>query len=103
MTSQTRPRPRARKKRTPHRMTAHVGYQPAGLNLHGRKVAERYHAIADQAATVGSITRYPGDALCGAPGPWADSPQGLFAPLVTCRWCRQIAATAGVTIIEGDQ
>jgi hypothetical protein len=103
MTGQTRPRTRARQKKQPRQPTAHVGYQPAGLNLHGRKVAERWHALADQAVTVGSITRYPDEALCGAPGPWADSPQGLFAALVTCRWCRQIAATAGVTIIEGDR
>jgi hypothetical protein len=104
MTGRTRPRAGVRhNKRTPPRPAAHVGYQPAGLDLHGRKVRERYHAIADQAVTVGFLTRHRGDALCGAAGPWADSPTGLFGPLVTCRWCRQIATSTGVTIIEGDQ
>jgi hypothetical protein len=90
------------KKRTPPRRTAHVGYQPAGLNRSGRRVRERYHAITDQPVKIGFVTRNPGDALCRAPGPWADIPPGLFPPLVTCPWCREIATNHGVTIIEGD-
>ena len=57
------------KKRTPPRLTAHIEYQPAGLDLSGRRVREAYHAITDQAVRVGILTRWPGDALCGAPGP----------------------------------
>jgi hypothetical protein len=68
----------------------------------GRKIRESYHAVADQDSQRGSVTYHQGDALCGSLGPWADSPEGLFPPLVTCRWCRQIAANAGITIIEGD-
>jgi hypothetical protein len=90
------------KKRTPPRRTAHVGYQPAGLDLSGRRVRERYHAITDQPVKIGLVTRESGDALCRAPGPWADIPPGLFPPLVTCSWCREIAASHSVTIIEGD-
>ena len=62
------------KKRTPARRTAHIEYQPAGLDLSGRRAREAYHAITDQAVKVGFITRAPGTALCGNPGPWADIP-----------------------------
>jgi hypothetical protein len=64
------------KKRTPARRTAHIEYQPAGLDR-------------------------PGTALCGAPGPWADVPDGLFPPLVTCRACQHITANAHITITGG--
>ena len=74
------------------RMSATARPQPA---REAAKIRERYHAVADQDSTRGSITYHQGDALCGSLGPWADSPDGLFSPLVTCRWCRQIAATAG--------
>jgi hypothetical protein len=87
------------KKRTP---TAHVGYRPAGSDLQGRKTRECYHAVADQDRQHGPVTCRQGDALCGRLGPWPDSPVGLFPPLVTCRWCRQIAASTGITIIGGD-
>ncbi len=90
------------KKRIPSAPTAHVGYRPAGHDLQGRKTAECYHAVADQDRRRGLATYQKGDALCGRLGPWPQSPVGLFPPLVTCRWCRQIAASTGVTIIEGD-
>jgi hypothetical protein len=103
MTAAARPKAAVRKKkRTPPRLTAQVGYRPAGSGPMGRMVRECYHAVADQDSSHGSITCHQGDALCGSLGPWADSPEGLFGPLVTCRWCRQIAANAGITIIGGD-
>ena len=103
MTGSARPKTGVRQKKRTPRFTAHVGYRPAGTGPGGRKVRERYHAVADQDSTRGTITYHQGDALCGSLGPWADSPDGIFSPLVTCRWCRQIAATAGITIIEGDR
>ena len=90
------------RKRTPPAPTAHVGYRPAGHDLQGRSTRECYHAVADQDGRRGPVTYQKGDALCGRLGPWPQSPVGLFPPLVTCRWCRQIAASNGITIIEGD-
>jgi hypothetical protein len=58
--------------------TAHIEYQPAGLDASHRRVREAYHAIADQAVRVGFVTRAPGTALCGSSGPWADIPDALF-------------------------
>jgi hypothetical protein len=89
------------KKRTPARRTAHIEYQPAGLDRSGRRVREAYHAIADQVVKVGFITRRPGTALCGNPGPWADIPDGLFPPLVTCRACQHITAREHITVTGG--
>src|SRR5262249_48831309 len=88
------------KKRTPAR-TAHIEYQAAGLDLSGRRAREASHAIADQAVRVGFITRWPGDALCGSPGPWGDIPDGLFPPLVTCRACQHITAKTHITVTGG--
>jgi hypothetical protein len=48
--------------------TAHVGYQASGPAAPGRQSRERYHAVVDQAVTVGPIIREPGHALCGVPG-----------------------------------
>jgi hypothetical protein len=89
------------RKRAPARLTAHIEYQPAGLDLSGRRVKEAYHAIADQAVRVGILTRWPGDALCGAPGPWADIPDGLFPPFVNCRACLHITANEHISITGG--
>jgi hypothetical protein len=89
------------KKRTAARRTAHIEYQPAGLDRSGRRVREAYHAVTHQAVKIGFLTRWPGDALCGAPGPWADIPDGLFPPLVTCRLCQHITAAQHITIIGG--
>jgi hypothetical protein len=101
----TRPTTTARgvreKKRTPARRTAHIEYQPAGLDLSGRRVREAYHAIADQAVKVGFITRAFGAALCGSPGPWADIPDALFPPVVTCRACQNITAKEHITVTGG--
>jgi hypothetical protein len=94
-------RPARKKKRTPSRLTAHIEYQPAGLDLSGRRVKEAYHSITDQAVRVGILTRWPGDALCGSPGPWADIPDGLFPPHVSCRVCLHITANEHVSIIGG--
>jgi hypothetical protein len=94
-------RPVRNKKRTPARRTAHIEYQPAGLNAFHRRVREAYHAITDQAVKVGFITRRPGTALCGATGPWADIPDGLFPPLVTCRACLHITASEHISITGG--
>jgi hypothetical protein len=88
------------RKRTPAR-TAHIEYQAAGLDLHGRRVRAAYHAITNQKLTIGYRTRYSGDALCGAPGPWADIPDGLFPPLVTCRACQHITTRLHITITGG--
>jgi hypothetical protein len=62
-------RPVRNKKPTPARRSAHIEYQPAGLNAFHRRVREAYHSITDQAVKVGFITRRPGTALCGAPWP----------------------------------
>jgi hypothetical protein len=45
-------------KRTPARLTAHIEYQPAGLDRSGRRVREAYHAITDQAIKIGFLTRW---------------------------------------------
>ncbi len=87
-------------KRTPER-SAHIEYQPAGLNTDGRRVRAAYHAITDQALKVGVIRRRPGQALCGAPGPWADIPDGLFEPWVNCRPCQAITTRLHITITGG--
>jgi hypothetical protein len=87
-------------RRTPPR-TAHLEYQPAGLDLHGRRVREAYHAITDQTLKVGYGTRHTGDALCGAAGPWADIPDGLFEPWVNCRACQAITARLHISITGG--
>jgi hypothetical protein len=89
------------RKRAPARLTAHIEYQPAGLDLSGRRVKETYHAITDQAVRIGILTRWPGDALCGAPGPWADIPDGLFPPHVSCRACLHITANEHISITGG--
>ena len=89
------------KKRTPARPTAHVGYQPAGLDYFGHRVKATYHAITDQAVRVGSITRRPGAALCGCAGPWAPVPDGLFPPLLSCRACQRITTNQHITIAGG--
>src|SRR5882757_7602490 len=94
-------RPVRNKKRTPARRTAHIEYQPAGLDASHRRVREAYHATTDQAVKVGFITRRPGTALCGNPGPWADIPDGLFPPLVTCRACQHITANEHISITGG--
>jgi hypothetical protein len=78
--------------------TAHVGYHPADPAARGRRPRERYHAVTDQAVTVGPVTREPGQALCGVTGPWTDTPVGLFPPLVTCPACRSLVASEGITI-----
>ena len=99
MTAPAPPKTVVRKKRrAAARPTAHVAYQPAGFDLAGRRVKERYHAITDQAVKVGFLTRHPGDPLCGATGPWADIPDGLFPPLVTCPNCQHITAGQHITI-----
>jgi hypothetical protein len=85
-----------RKKAAPR--TAHVGYQSPDAATQGRGSRERYHAVADQAVTLGPITREPGQALCGLTGPWADAPVGLFPPLVTCPACRSVVSSEGITI-----
>ena len=82
--------------------TAHVGYRPAGYDLWGRRVRARYHAVTDQDLTIGTDTRIAGDALCGSYGPWADIPDGLFPPLVSCEKCRHIATRDHITIIGSD-
>ncbi|MGO9080187.1 MAG: hypothetical protein ACLQDY_14265 [Streptosporangiaceae bacterium] len=87
-------RPARRKK--PSILTAHVGYQPARR----ARRRESYHAVADQAVTLGPLARDPGQALCGQPGPWPDPPSGLFGPLVTCPACRTLAAKGRITITD---
>lgn len=101
MTRPTTARGVRHKKRTPARRTAHIEYQPTRLDLSGRRVREAYHAITDHAVKVGFITRRPGTALCGAPGPWADIPDALFPPVVTCRACQHITAKGHITVTGG--
>ena len=91
---------RPKKRTPPRRPTAHIAYQPAGLDGWGRRVKERYHAISDQAIKIGTIPVHPGEALCGSAGPWAEIPDGLFAPLVSCRACQHITASHHITITK---
>jgi hypothetical protein len=62
------------KKRTPSRRTAHIEYQPAGLDRTGRRVREAYHAITDQAVKVGFLTRWPGTPSVARPARGPTSP-----------------------------
>jgi hypothetical protein len=100
-TATTARRGARQKKRTPARRTAHIEYQPAGLDRSYRRVREAYHAVADQAVKVGFITRAPGTALCGNPDPWADIPDALFPPVLTCRACQRITAREHITVTGG--
>jgi hypothetical protein len=100
-TTATRKRDARRGKRAAARLTAHIEYQPAGLDMSGRRVKEAYHAITDHPVRVGILTRWPGDALCGSPGPWADIPDGLFPPHVSCRTCLHITANEHIRITGG--
>jgi len=90
-----------RRSRPPVRPTAHIGYQPAGLDRWGHRVKATYHAIADQAVKVGFVTRLPGTAVCGSAGPWAPVPDGLFPPMVSCRACQHITANQHITMAGG--
>jgi hypothetical protein len=101
MSAPARTRGARSRKRTPARPTAHVGYQPAGLDRWGHRVKATYHAIADQAVKVGFVTRQPGTAVCGSAGPWAPVPDGLFPPTVSCRACQHITANQHITIAGG--
>ncbi len=56
--------------------------------------------MADQAVTLGPLTRDPGQALCGQPGPWPDPPPGCSRPLVTCPACRALADEGRITITD---
>jgi hypothetical protein len=95
----TAPRRVRDKKRTPpRRPTAHVEYQPAGLDGWGRRVREHYHAITDQTVRIGGLTRHSGDAVCGSAGPWMEIPDGLVPALVTCRACQHITARYHISI-----
>ena len=77
--------------------TAVVGYQAAGLDLHGRQVREGFHAVVTGGPVrFGLLTRGPGEALCGA-APLADCPPVLFLA-VSCPSCRAIADREHVTI-----
>ncbi len=87
---------RTRRKKPPA-LTAHVGYEPADRLARRRR--DSYHAVTDQAATLGPLTRDPGQSLCGLAGPWPDPPDGLFAPLVTCPSCRALVAAHHFTVI----
>lgn len=83
-------------------LTARVGYQAAGRDLHGRICRETYHAIADQPVPItrfsfGDLTRGPGEALCGT-APVEDCPPGLFPAQVTCAACLAIAGREHVRI-----
>lgn len=82
-------------------LTARVGYQPAGRDLYGRITRESYHAVlaggTARTLRIGSVTRYRGEALCGA-APLDDCPPGLFEPVVSCPACRAICQREGITV-----
>lgn len=83
-------------------LIARVGYQPAGRDLHGRRIArESYHAVLAggpaRTVKIGWVTRHRGEALCGA-APLDDCPPGLFEPLVTCQACRAICERESITV-----
>ena len=86
----------------------HVGYQPAGRDLYGRRAKTSYHLVANESIFLDSppplcgITRYPGEALCGYPGDWEHIPYGLFPPPVSCTRCTQLAARHGITTDHDD-
>jgi hypothetical protein len=88
----------------PPASAAHVGYQPPGYDLYGRRAKASYHVVMDESVWLDSppplcgITRYPGEALCGYPGDWDHIPFGLFPPPVSCPRCRQLADDLAITI-----
>jgi hypothetical protein len=103
MTAPAPPKTVVRKKRrAAARPTAHIGYQPAGPDLYGRRVRADYHAIADQTVTGGTATCYAGEALCGTAWRWEAIPDGLFPPTVSCPVCQRIAAAGHITITGPD-
>jgi len=80
---------------------AAIGYQPAGLDVHGRRCRESWHAVATGGPVRhGLVIRQPGEALCGA-GPLGQAPLVLF-PAVTCQTCRAIAACEHIEITGGQ-
>jgi hypothetical protein len=105
MTSTSQPAARARKKAPPEPAgepaVAYIGYQPAGHDKLWHPVREAYRLVARRLITIdghpvlkairrypelpnskggdpvrGGIIRHPGEALCGNPGPWADTRPG---------------------------
>ena len=76
MSAPARPRGVRNRKRTPARPTAHIGYQPAGLDRWGHRVKATYHAITDQALKIGSIIRNPAPLCVDRPGPGHPCPMG---------------------------
>lgn len=101
MTAPAPPKTVVRKKRrAAARPTAQIGYEPAGVDLYGRRVRAAYHAIADQTVTSAAGTCYAGEPLCGTAWRWADIPDGLFPPTVSCPACQRVAAAQHITIAE---
>ena len=88
------------RKRAPAR-TAHIEYQPAGLDATCRRVREAYHA--DRRPGRPGRVHHPRarHRPVRQPGPWADIPDGLFPPLVTCRACQHITAKEHITVTGG--
>jgi hypothetical protein len=80
-----------------------------GPDLHGRRRRRfGYHAVACQPVTIGRegplgplcpVSRVPGEALCGASGPWQQPGYGLFAAPLGCERCARIAAREGIAVL----
>jgi hypothetical protein len=86
----------------PAMLTVRVGYQAAGLDLHGRRCCEMYHAVVTgEPVRYGFLTRYRGDALCGAV-PLTGCPPGLFPPSVSCPSCITIAMRESIRLDMGS-
>jgi hypothetical protein len=82
-------------------LTAAVGYQPAGLDLRGRRCRGSFHAVVTGAPVrFGFLTRCVGEALCGV-APLGDCPAALFPAVVSCAACLAIAAREHVEITRG--
>jgi hypothetical protein len=77
--------------------TAEVRRQGPHIDSKGRARREfGYHAVA-----IGNPPDLlPAEAaLCGAPGPWEQAPDGLFAAPLGCERCAWIATHNGITIL----
>jgi hypothetical protein len=80
----------------PGQGTAEVRRQGPHTDSRGRGRREfGYHAVA-----IGNPPDLlpAGAALCGAPGPWEQAAEGLFAAPLGCESCARIADRNGITI-----
>jgi hypothetical protein len=71
--------------------TATVAVERAGAR-------DVFHAVASQRIRIGYIVCAANSPLCGTEAELQSSPDGLFAPQVTCQRCAVIAAREHISI-----